>query len=170
MRRVRARVCHRLGLHQRGHLLGVRVRNRILADHRDRRRVAPADARRVQDANARTQQDRQLRQQRARAGHLAGDRVADAHGDGGRRCVALLDHVEMVIERRHLVDFGHRQLHLGRERDKVRRGQAAEAVLNPVQVLDQQIPPAWEIAEKGAHVFTRFRLDAPALRRGRARA
>ena len=107
------------------------------------------------------EQRRQRRQQLARAGHLAGDRVADAHGDRGRRRVAFLDHVEMVIERGHFVDFGHRQLHLGRERDQVRRGKAAEAILNPVQMLDQQIPPARERRREA-----RARPRAPSDRRG----
>ena len=53
---VPPRVLHGVGLDQRRHLLGVRVRNRILADDRDRRGLAAADARRVQDANVRAEQ------------------------------------------------------------------------------------------------------------------
>ena len=75
----------------------------------------------------------------------------------------------MVIERGDFVDLGHRQLHLGGERDEVRRGEAAEAILNLVQMLDQQIPPARGFAEKRQHVLTRLRID-PAAFRGRARA
>ena len=82
---VPLRVLHGVGPDQRRHFLGVRVRDRILADDRDRRGLAPADAGRVQDANVRAEQRRQRGQQLARAGHLARDRVADAHGDRGRR-------------------------------------------------------------------------------------
>ena len=70
----------------------------------------------------------------------------------------------MMIERRDFVDFGHRQLHLLRERDDVRRGKASEAVLNHVQVFDQQIPAAGGVPEESKHVLTRFRIDATALR------
>ena len=74
-----------------------------------------------------------------------------------------------MIERGHFVDFGHRHLHFGRERDQVRRGQAAEPILNLVQMLDQQIPPTRGIAEQRQHVLARLRID-PAAFRGRARA
>ena len=166
---VALRMLHGVGLDQRRDLLGGRVRDRILADDGDRRRLAAADARRVQDAHVLAEQRRQRGQQLARAGHLARDRVADAHGDRGRRRLAFLHHVEVVIEGRHFVDLGHRHLHLGRERDQVRRGEAAEAILNLVEVLDQQIPPARGIAEQREHVLARLRVDAAALR-GRARA
>ena len=76
----------------------------------------------------------------------------------------------MVIERGHFVDLGHRHLHLGRERDQVRCGEAAEAILNPVQMLDQQIPATRGIAEKREHLLARLRIDAAAFRGRRGRA
>ena len=137
---------HVTGLNGFRHLLGGRVRDRILADDSDRRGLAAADTRRVQHAHAGAEQRGQFREQLVRAGEFAGDRIADADGDRGRRSLALFDHVEVVVERRHFVDFRHRHLHLGRERDQMRRGQAAVPVLNLVQMLDQQIAAARRIA------------------------
>ena len=57
----------------------------------------------------------------------ARERIAHAHGQRRRRRLAFLHHVEVVVERRDLVHLGHRELHLGGERDEVRRGQAAVA-------------------------------------------
>ena len=45
----------------------------------------------------------------------------------------------------------------------MRRGEAAEAILDQVQMLDQQIPSTWEIAKKGEHVLARLRIDPAAL-------
>ena len=84
---------------------------------------------------------------------------------GGAR-FALFDHVEVVVERRHFVDFRHRHLHLVRERDQMRRGQAAVPVLNLVQMLDQQIAAARRIAEQGQDILARLRIDSPPFRCG----
>ena len=146
-------------------LSAVRMRHRVLADDRHRRRLAAADARRVQHAHVRAEQRRQALEQMVRAGQLAGDRIADAHGDRRRRGVAFLHHVEVVIEGRHLVDLGHRHLHLGRERDEMGGRQVAVAVLNLVQVLDQQVAAARRVAEQGLHVFECLRVDTAAFRR-----
>ena len=79
--------------------------------------------------------------------------------------LALFDHVEVVVERRHFVDLGHRHLQFTRERNEMPRLQAAVAVLDLVQVLDQQIAAAWRIAEQRAHLLARRRVNAPPLRR-----
>jgi len=47
----------------------------------------------------------------------------------------------------------------------VRRREAAEAILNQVQKLDQQVTPARRIAEQRRHFFTRLRIDDAALGR-----
>ena len=99
-----------------------------------------------------------------RAGHLAGQAVADAHGQRGRRRFAFLHDVEVVIEARDLVDLGLRQAHLLRQRRQVRGRQVAEAVLDLVQVLDQQVALARLVAEQALHVGERGRVDAAALR------
>src|SRR6267378_2017250 len=69
------------------------------------RRLAAPDAGRVQHAHVLSENAGELREQLVRARHLAGDRVAHAHGDRGRRRAALLDDVEMMIESCDLVDL-----------------------------------------------------------------
>ena len=153
-------------LHQRRHLLRRRERHGVLADDGDGRRLAAADAWRVQHPDVLAEHAGQRLQQVVRPGEVAGNRVADAHGDRGRRGVAFLDHVEVVVEGRHLVDLGHRHLHLVGERHQVGSREMAEAVLDLVQVLDQEVPSPGLVAEQHAHVFTRLRIDPAAFRRG----
>ena len=86
--------------------------NRILTDDRNRGRVAAADARRVQHPHAGPEGVAQGVEQLMRARQLACNRIADANGDGWRRRLALLHHVEVVIKGRDLVDLGQRELHL----------------------------------------------------------
>jgi hypothetical protein len=75
----------------------------------------------------------------------------------------------VVIERGHFVHFGHRHLQFGGERDEVRSGETAKAILNLVEMLDQQIPPARAVAEQCQDVLMRLGIDAAAFR-CRARA
>ena len=107
------------------------------------------------------------RKQTLGARHGAGERVAHPHRDGRRRRLAFLHHVEMGVEGRDLVDFGERELHLLRQRREMRGGEMAVAVLDQVQVLDQQVAPARPVAEQRAHLVERLRLDLAALRRAR---
>ena len=90
-------------------VVGSRRRDRVLADDGRRRLLAAADARRRDDAHVRPEQRRQPRQQLLRAGHLARQAVADAHGERRRRGLAFLDDVEVVIEGRDLVHLGLRE-------------------------------------------------------------
>jgi hypothetical protein len=55
-------------------------------------------------------------------------------------------HVEMGVEGRDLVDLGERELHLLRQRGEVRGGEITVAVLDEVQMLDQEIAPALAVA------------------------
>ena len=82
-------------------------------------------------------------------------------GGGG---LALLDHVEVMIERGDLVHLRHRHLHLIRQRDQMRSGQAAVPVLNLVQMLDQQIAAPRRIAQQRQDLLARLRVDSPPLR------
>ena len=84
---------------------------------------------------------------------------------GGRRRLAFLHHVEMRIEGRDLVDFGERELHLLRQRGEVRRGKMAVAILDQMQMLDQEIAPARPVAEQRAHLIERPRVNLTPLRR-----
>ena len=101
-----------------------------------------------------------------RSGDLAGDRVAHAHRDRRRRGFPLLHHVEMVIEGRDLVDLGQRELHLRGERGEVRGREMSVAVLDAVQVLDQQVAPAGIIPKQRAYLVPRRWVDPSALGSG----
>ena len=50
------------------------------------------------------------------------------------------------------------------------RVQAAEMVLQQMQMLDQQVAPALAVAEQRLHLVERRRIDLPAFRDDRARA
>ena len=115
-----------------------RWRDRPLPHHRHRRLLAAPDAGCGDDSHLAPEQHRQARQQILRARELAAQAVADSHGQRRRRVLPLLDHVEVVIEGRDLVDLGLRQPHLAREGREMRRAEVAIAVLDLVQVLDQQ--------------------------------
>ena len=104
-------------------------------------------------------------QQLAAAHHRAGEAVADPDRDRRRRRLALLHHVEVGVEGRDLVHLRLRQPHLVRERRQVLRRQAAVAILDQVQELDQQVPPPRPLAEKLADLVRRRRLDLPPPRR-----
>ena len=146
------------------------ARDRVLADDRRRRLLAAADAGRRDDANAGPEQLRQAGQQIAGSGDLARQAVADANGQRRRRGLAFLDDVEVVIEARDLVDLGLRQAHLLREGGEMRRREVAEAILDLVQVLDQEVALARLVAEQSpaprasASGSTRRPLGAARLR------
>ena len=110
-----------------------RVRDRILADDCDGRRIAAAHARRAQNTNLMAEKRRQPAEQTARTGDLAGDGVANAYCDCGGRRLSVLHDVEVMVERGDLVDFRHRQFHLRGKRHEMMRRDAAETVLNPMQ-------------------------------------
>ena len=78
----------------------------------------------------------------------AAQAVADADGDRRRRRLALLHHVEVVVEGGDLVDLGLGEAQLlGQGRD-VLGGDVAPAVLDQVQELDQQVAPARPVAQQ----------------------
>src|SRR6267142_2761018 len=125
--------------------------------------LAASDAGRVQHAHVLAENSREFRKELARPGHLAGDRVAHAHRDRRRRRLTLLDHVEMVVEGRNLVDLRHRKLHLVGECDQTRGREMPVAVLDSVQILDQEIAPARIIPEQRPYFLPRLRIDLAAL-------
>src|SRR5262249_31876407 len=85
--------------------------------------------------------------------------------------LAFLDHIEMRVERRDLVNLGQREFHLLGERGQVCRRQMPVAILNEMQMLDQKIALPRSSAQQRTHVRQRLRLDLPTLRRsGRAPA
>ena len=82
---------------------------------------------------------------------------------GGGGVSAFLHHVEVVIERRDFVDFGRGQPHFARERDEMRGGKKTVAVLDFVQVLDQQIAAPRGVAQKRLHLRERLHIDRAPL-------
>ena len=75
----------------------------------------------------------------------------------------------MRVEGRDLVDLGKRELHLLRERREMRGREMAVAVLDQMQVLDEQVAPALALAQQRADLVERARVDLAPLRRpGRA--
>ena len=91
---------------------------------------------------------RQFGQQLLRAHHLARQAVAHADRDFGWRGLAIEHDIEMGVERGDLVDRGHRQFHLVRQRPKVAARKMAVAVLDQVEILNQQVALARPVAEK----------------------
>jgi len=141
-----------------------RMRHWILSDDGNWRGVAPADARRMQNAHVRAEDAGQRRQQLLRPRELARDRIADAHRDRWWGSVAFFHDIEMMVEGRHFVHFGHRHLHFGGERNQMRRRKTAKPILNEVQVLDQEIAAARGVAEQRRHLLPRFGVNRPTFR------
>jgi hypothetical protein len=70
-----------------------------------------------------------------------------------------------MVERGHLVHLGLRQAHLLRQGRHVRGADAVEAVLDLVQVLDEQVALARRVAKQVLHFLQCLRIDAAATRR-----
>jgi hypothetical protein len=67
------------------------------------------------------------------------------------------------IERRGLVDLGQREPHLFGEGHQVGGAELTVGVLDQVQVLDEQIPPAGPVAEQGGDLGSGVEVDLTAL-------
>ena len=83
---------------------------------------------------------------------------------GAGRRLTFFNDVEMVVERSDLVDLGLRQPHLLGQRAQMARLQAAELVLNQVQVLDQEIAAPLSVAEQRTNLGERRVIDDAAFR------
>src|SRR5690349_1633523 len=69
----------------------------------------------------------------------------------------------MVVEGRHFVDFGLRELHLARKRRHVGGGEMAAAVLDPVEVLDQQVAATRLVLQQRLDLPQRSGIDRSPL-------
>ncbi len=158
---------HRVGIagRDRG---GDAVRRRVLvqrmADRDDRRLVAAAHARRPHDAHRVTEPGAQIVEQPFGALERAAEAIAHPHGHRRRHRLVVHDDVEMGIERGDLIHLGQRQPHLVGERHQMPGMQAAEMVLQQMQVLDQQVTAALAVAEQRLDLGERARVDLAALR------
>ena len=141
------------------------IRDRVLPDDGRRGLLAAPDAGRGDDPDLAAQQAGQFGQQVLGARHLAGQAITHPHRQRRRRGLAFLDHVEVVVEGRDLVDLGLRQPHFLRQRRQVGGRQVAEVVLQLVQVLDQQVGLARLAAQQPLYIGQRRRIDAAAFGR-----
>ncbi len=153
--------------HDRAHGLGGGGLDPALADHGRRRMAAGAHAGCGEHTDRRrVHGGAQLGQESVRAGQRAAQAVADADGDRRRGRLALLHHVEVVVEGGDLVDLGLGEAQLlGQGRD-VLGGDVAPAVLDQVEELDQEVAPAWPIAEQRPDSVECLGLDLPAAAGG----
>ncbi len=152
------------GPDREGHLVGRRVVDVVVADLGHRRRVAMPHAGRAHHPDLeRIEPLAECRHQLPRPHQLAGQAVADPDRQRRRRRLALLDHVEMGVEGRDLVDLGLGEAHLLCERCQMGGREMAEAILDQVQVLDQESAPARPALEQGAHRLEGRGIDLSAL-------
>ena len=148
------------------HLFGRRVVDVVMAQLQHRRRVTPAHARRAEHPNlGRVEAILQRLLQSFGACHFARKRVAYADGQGGWRCLAFGNDIEVRIEGGNFIDLGLRQSHFVRERGKVVCREVTVFVLNEVQEFDQQIAAAGLVAQKGANLLQRAIVDLASFRR-----
>ena len=133
-------------------------------DRRDRCLVAAAHARRANHPHPIAEPISQTGQQGWRAGQLAAEAVADPYRQRRRRRFVIHDDVEMSVERGDLVDLDQRQPHLLGQCRQMAGMQAAEMVLQQMQMLDQQVAAALAEPEQCLHLGERRRIDLPPLR------
>ena len=133
------------------HCLRRGLQHRVLVHHRHRRLLASAQAGCGNHPHPGTQYLWQPSHQFTRTDQLAAQAIAHAHrqsGDG--RIVA--QHLEVVVEGGYLVDLGQRQVHQLGQCRQVPLMQAAVLVVEPVQLLDQQVSPVRRRAHQCPHL------------------
>ncbi len=59
----------------------------------------------------------------------------------------LFHHIEVMVERRDLIGLRHRYAHFGSKRRKMIAADAAELVLDKMQILDEQIAPPRRLSQ-----------------------
>jgi xanthine dehydrogenase accessory factor len=144
------------------HLSHLRVHYGRLANDHDRRLLAPAHAGCSNHAHIAAEDIGQSREQVFRAGQFAGEPIADTHGQA--RCLlAFPQHFEVMVESGDLEHFRHRNVQLARERDQMSIVKAPIVVVEPVQVLDQQITPVRTGADQLLDFRHRDVVRLPAL-------
>ena len=73
----------------------------------------------------------------------------------------------MGVEGGDLINLGQSKLHFLRQRSEMRGGEMPVMILNEVQMLDQEIAPAWPVDQQRLNLFQRLRIDLPAFGRPR---
>ena len=128
-----------------------RLDDRVASDDRDRRLLAAPDTGGAEDAHVGKCEVFERFAQRLRACN-AHDSVSQTRTVIAAARRIVVDDVEVVVERRDLVHFRHREAHFLRERDEVRGREAAVAVLDAMQMLDQQVATTRCVAEQRPHL------------------
>ena len=164
-RRISVRM-RRLG-RGRGNFRAVGLHDLHMADGADRRTVAGAHAWRPHHPDVGPEFFRQFSQEPFRADQRAGQRIAHPHRDRRRRPLAVLHDVEMGVESGDLIDLGQRQPHLLCQGGEMRGRQIAVTILDQMQMFDQEVAPAFAVAEQRADLIEGMRIDLPAFRRAR---
>ena len=120
------------------HLFGCGVIDMMMPDLEDRRGVAAPHAGRAEHPHfGRIKAAFQCLPQLRGAHHFTRERVADADRQRRRRGFVFFHDIEVGVERRDLVDFGHRQAHLFGQGAQMRRRKVTMGVLDQVQEFDQ---------------------------------
>ena len=125
--------------------------HQLMPQRRRGRAVAGAHAGRGDDARAAGRRGAQRLQQLMRAGHGAGQAFADPDRHRRRRRCGVLQHLEMVVEAGDLEDLDRRQAQQLGQGDEMAGAQAAMRVLQRVQMLDQQVAPQRQRADRRQH-------------------
>jgi len=120
------------------HGVGTGLRQLVLTHAGGGRLMALAYTRSLHDAHGVSQAVLHRTQQVLPARHLARQAGAHAHSNGGQRGV-VLHHVEVVVEGGHLVYLHLAQAQAFGQGRKAAFAQAALAVLQAVQVFNQQV-------------------------------
>ena len=97
------------------------------------------------------------------AGHGAGQAVADADCHRRRGGLAIAHQVELRVERGDFENLGLRHAQFRGEGRKVPRRKVAMAILDQMEIFDQQIALARQIAKKGLDLLNSSRLDLASL-------
>src|SRR4029079_19614492 len=78
--------------------------------------------------------------------------------------LAVPYYIEVVVERRNFIHLGLRQAHLVGQRTHVERVDAAVAVLNEVQMLDQQVAAPFSLPKQRADLCAGYWGDGTSVR------
>ena len=152
------------GRHRRGDTVRCRILVQRVSDRDRRRLVAAAHAGRAHDPHAVAEPAAQLFQQCLAAGQRTGEAVAHPNRDRRRRSLLIHDDVEMGVERGDLVHLCQGEPHLLGKRDEMARIEAAEMVLQEMQMLDQQVGTPFALAQQRLHFIERVGIDLAAFR------
>ncbi|MEO8779146.1 MAG: hypothetical protein ABI389_10815 [Rhodanobacter sp.] len=149
--------------HGRNHTFRGGCRNRLLPAYRDWRVGAAPDAGHALDTHMGSQRALQRFDKLVRTAHRACHRITDAHGERRRLRGRISDNIEMMVERRDLVHLGHRQPQLVGVRRQMLDAQAAIAIIDAMQALQQHVAPARHVAKGFLHRKQRSGIGLTAL-------